>query len=162
MKYFISLGSNIGEREQNLAQAIMLLKKNGVNIIKKSSIYETSPVGNTEQPWFLNQVLEVQTDWEPRAFLRLVLAIEKRMGRTRTAHKGPRCMDIDILLAEDKIVDSADLNIPHPEMANRNFVLIPLKEIAFDAIHPVLEEKIGDLWRESKDTSAVRPFNQRK
>lgn len=158
MKYHIGLGSNIGEREKNLAQAIMLLKKNGVNIVKKSSIYETSPVGDTEQPWFLNQVLEVQTYLEPRAFLRLVLGIEKRMGRTRTTPKGPRCMDIDILLAENKIVQSEDLNIPHPEMANRNFVLVPLKEIAFDAIHPIPEEKIGDMWHRSKDRSIVRPY----
>ena len=158
MKYHISLGSNIGEREKNLAQAVMLLKKSGVNIVKKSSIYETSPVGETEQPWFLNQVLEVQSDSEPTEFLRLVLEIERGMGRTRTTPKGPRCLDIDILLAEDKIVQSADLCIPHPEMANRNFVLVPLKEIAFDAIHPVFKEKIGDLWLKSKDRSTVKPY----
>jgi 2-amino-4-hydroxy-6-hydroxymethyldihydropteridine diphosphokinase len=158
MKYHIGLGSNIGEREENLAQAIELLKKNGVNILKKSSIYETSPVGNKEQPWFLNQVLEVQSDSDPKALLRLVLGIEKKMGRTRKTPKGPRCMDIDILLAEDEIVQSPDLSIPHPEMANRNFVLVPLKEIAYDTIHPVLKEKIGDLWLNSKDRSIVRPY----
>ena len=158
MNYFISLGSNIGEREKNLARAIELLQKSGVNILKESSIYETSPVGHTEQPWFLNQVLEVYADSDPEAFLRLVLGIERRMGRTRKTPKGPRCMDIDILLAEDKIVQSSDLCIPHPEMANRNFVLVPLKEIAYDAIHPVLKEKIGDLWLKSKDRSTVRPY----
>jgi len=158
MKYHISLGSNIGKRETNLAQAIMLLKKNGVNIAKKSSIYETFPVGDTEQPWFLNQVLEVQTESEPRAFLRLAKGIEKKMGRTCTTPKGPRCIDIDILLAENKIVQSEDLNIPHPEMANRNFVLVPLEEIAGDAIHPIRKEKIGVLWRKSKDRSIVRPY----
>jgi len=136
----------------------MLLEKNGVKIIKKSSIYETAPVGNTEQPWFLNQVLEIQSDSNPKAFLRLALGIERSMGRTRQTPKGPRCIDIDILLAEDKIIQSQDLCIPHPEMANRNFVLVPLKEIAYDAIHPVLEEKIGDLWRRSKDRSVVRPY----
>ena len=160
MKYLISLGSNIGEREKNLAQAIMLLNINGVKILKKSSIYETSPVGNTEQPWFLNQVLEVQTDTEPRAFLQLVLGIETQMGRTRKVAKEPRCMDIDILLAEDKIVHSSDLHIPHPELPKRNFVLVPLKEIAFDTIHPELNKKIGDLWRRSKDPSAVKPFKR--
>lgn len=158
MKYHISLGSNIGERETNLAQAIALLKKNGVNIVKKSSIYETYPVGDQEQPWFLNQVLEVQTESEPRTFLRLVKNIEKKMGRTRSTPKGPRCIDIDILLAENKIVQSEDLNIPHPELANRNFVLVPFKEIAFDAIHPICKEKIGVLWRKSKDRSVVRPY----
>ncbi len=158
MKYHIGLGSNVGEREKNLSQAIELLQKNGVNILKKSSIYETSPVGNTEQPWFLNQVVEVHADSGPKAFLRLVLGIEKRMGRTRRTPKGPRCMDIDILLAEDEIIQSPDLCIPHPEMANRNFVLVPLKEIAYDVIHPVLKEKIGDLWLRSKDRSAVKPY----
>ena len=158
MKYFISLGSNIGEREKNLAQAIELLEKKGVKILKKSSIYETSPVGNKEQPWFLNQVLEVRSDSKPKTFLRLVLSIEKRMGRTRMVPRGPRCLDIDILLAEDKIVHSEVLTIPHPELANRNFVLLPLKEIAHDTIHPVLKETIGDLWLKSKDRSIVRSY----
>jgi len=158
MKYHISLGSNIGERESNLAQAITLLKKNGVNIVKKSSIYETSPVGDTEQPWFLNQVLEVQTESEPRTFLRLSKGIEKKMGRTCMIPKEPRCIDIDILLAENKIIQSEDLNLPHPEMANRNFVLVPLEEIAGDAIHPIRKEKIGVLWHKSKDRSIVRPY----
>jgi 2-amino-4-hydroxy-6-hydroxymethyldihydropteridine diphosphokinase len=162
MIYYISLGSNIGERRKNLAQAISLLKKRMVQIIKKSAIYETSPVGNTEQPWFLNQVLKVQIESEPSSFLQLVKEIEKKMGRTHTRAKGPRCIDIDILLAEDRVVRSLELNIPHPELANRNFVLVPLKEIAYDIIHPILEEKIGDLWRKSKDKSKVRPFDQRK
>ena len=103
MKYHISLGSNIGDREQNLEQAISLLEDKGVNILKKSSIYETSPVGDGEQPWFLNQVLEVQTESEPTEFLQLVLGIETQMGRTREVAKGPRCIDIDILLAGDMI-----------------------------------------------------------
>jgi len=162
MEYYISLGSNIGERRKNLAQAISLLKKGKVQIIKKSAVYETSPVGNIEQPWFLNQVLKVQIESEPSSFLQLVKEIEKKMGRTRTRSKGPRCIDIDILLAENRIVRSLELNIPHPELANRNFVLVPLKEIAYDIVHPLLEEKIGDLWRKSKDTSTVRPFDQKK
>jgi 2-amino-4-hydroxy-6-hydroxymethyldihydropteridine diphosphokinase len=160
MKYHICLGSNLGERKKNLARAIDLLRQNNVSIIKKSSIYETSPVGNTEQPWFLNQALEVQSETEPEAFLCLVQGIEKKMGRTHTTHKGPRCIDIDILLAEDRIIQTKKLIIPHPEMANRNFVLVPLKEIAFDAIHPGFKKKIGNLWRISKDSSFVRPFNQ--
>lgn len=158
MKYHIGLGSNIGDREQNLEQAIVLLKKKGVKILKKSSIYKTSPVGDMEQPWFLNQVLEVQFESEPRAFLQLILSIETEMGRVRTVAQGPRCIDIDILLAEDRIVHSADLHIPHPELVNRNFVLVPLKEIAFDAMHPELKKKIGDLWRMSKDLSSVKPI----
>lgn len=160
MKYHICLGSNIGERSKNLARAVVLLRQNGVSILRKSSIYETSPVGNKEQPWFLNQALEVQSETEPEAFLCLVQGIEKKMGRIRSTLKGPRCIDIDILLAEDRIIQTKELIIPHPEMANRNFVLVPLKEIAFDTIHPELKEKIGNLWRMSKDSSVVRPFSQ--
>jgi 2-amino-4-hydroxy-6-hydroxymethyldihydropteridine diphosphokinase len=154
----MGLGSNVGERETNLLQAAVLLKKNGVNIIKKSSIYETSPVGNTRQPWFLNQVMEVQSDSGPRGLLQVILGIETSMGRARKTPLGPRCIDIDILLAEDKVVHSADLIIPHPELAKRNFVLVPLKEIAPDAVHPVFGKKIEDLWRRSKDRSIVRLY----
>jgi len=158
MIYHMGLGSNVGERETNLMQAAVLLKKNGVNIIKKSSIYETSPVGNTLQPWFLNQVMEVQSNFGPSDLLQVILGIEKSMGRTRTTPLGPRCVDIDILLAEDKVVHSADLIIPHPELAKRNFVLVPLKEIAPDVVHPVFGKKIEDLWRRSKDRSIVRLY----
>lgn len=156
MKYHIGLGSNIGERKKNLAQAIALLQENGIRIVARSSVYETSPVGEREQPWFLNQVIEVQTESDPRSLLRLVKRIEKQMGRTPAVPKGPRCIDIDILLAENRIVRTQSLTIPHPELANRNFVLFPLKEIAWDTVHPVLKEKIGDLWRKSKDRSIVR------
>jgi 2-amino-4-hydroxy-6-hydroxymethyldihydropteridine diphosphokinase len=158
MIYHLGLGSNIGEREANLLQAAVLLKKNRVDIIKKSSIYETSPVGNTRQPWFLNQVMEVQSDTGPRGLLQVILGIEKSMGRARTTHQGPRCIDIDILLAEGKVIHSADLMIPHPELAERNFVLVPLKEIAPDTVHPVSGKKIEDLWRRSKDRSIVRLY----
>jgi 2-amino-4-hydroxy-6-hydroxymethyldihydropteridine diphosphokinase len=156
MKYHIGLGSNVGEREKNLGQSVLLLKKNGVQIVRKSSIYETSPVGMTEQPWFLNQVLEIQTELEPEALLELVKKIEKHMGRASVPPKGPRCIDIDILLAENEIVDQGDLVIPHPEMAKRNFVLVPLNEIAHEVFHPVLRKKIGNLWQKSKDTSIVK------
>lgn len=156
MKYHIGLGSNIGERKNNLARALALLEENGIRVIKKSNIYETSPVGMLEQPWFLNQVIEVQTEADPQALLRVVKTIEKRMGRAPAAAKGPRCIDIDILLAENKIVRTARLNIPHPELAHRNFVLLPLKEIACETVHPVFKTKIGDLWRKSKDSSIVR------
>ncbi len=158
MKYYISLGSNIGKKEKNLERARNLLKKYGAQIINKSSIYQTSPVGDTKQPWFLNQVLEVRIESEPKSFLHLVKKIEKKMGRISTSLRGPRCIDIDILLAENSIVCSEELSIPHPELANRNFVLVPLKEIAFDRIHPVLKKKIGDLWRKSSDTSKVKLY----
>ena len=155
MKYYISLGSNIGERKKNLDQALSLLEKNKVKIVKESSLYETSPVGTKEQPWFLNQVLEIQTELEPTAFLRMVQEIEKKIGRIHTVPKGPRCIDIDIILAENRIVRTLKLIIPHSEMTKRNFVLVPLKEIACEAVHPVLNKKIGDLLQKSKDESIV-------
>jgi 2-amino-4-hydroxy-6-hydroxymethyldihydropteridine diphosphokinase len=158
MKYFIGLGSNIGAREKNLEQARLCLVKAGVNIMKESSVYETEPVGNKRQPWFLNQVLNIETGMEPAALLRKVKAIEKKMGRIHVSPKGPRCIDIDILLAEDRIVNSADLVLPHPELANRNFVLTPLIEIAADTIHPVFKKSIDDLCQRSTDRSIVRLF----
>jgi 2-amino-4-hydroxy-6-hydroxymethyldihydropteridine diphosphokinase len=158
MKYHIGLGSNIGERETNLLRAIALLEKRGIKIVKKSSIYETFPVGYAEQPWFLNQVLEVQSGLEPQELLRVILSIEKKMGRSRSSPNAPRCIDIDILLAGDRIIKSARLNIPHPELGNRNFVLVPLKEIAFDVIHPVFGKRMGELWHRSEDRSAVRLY----
>jgi 2-amino-4-hydroxy-6-hydroxymethyldihydropteridine diphosphokinase len=158
MKYHIGLGSNIGERKKNLDQSVLLLKKNGVQIVRESSIYETSPVGMEEQPWFLNQVLEIQTELEPEALLELAKKIEERMGRKSAPPAGPRCIDIDILLAEDKIVHLPGLIIPHPEMARRNFVLVPLKEIAPKTVHPVLQEKIEDIWQNNSDTSIVKLY----
>ncbi len=156
MKYHIGLGSNVGKRKKNLEKAISLLKKSGVQIIKKSAVYETSPVGETGQSWFLNQVLEVQTESEPKSLLCLAKEIERRMGRIPTSPKGPRCIDIDILLAEKLILFSEELKIPHPQLIYRNFVLVPLNEIAQDILHPVLNEKIGDLWKKSNDPSIVR------
>lgn len=158
MKYHLSLGSNIGERESLLLQAVSLLENKGVDIDKKSAIYETAPVGNTDQPWFLNQILEIRTDFHPKKLLRVVMGIEKSMGRIRTSFHGPRRIDIDILLAEDKIIRSEDLIIPHPELANRNFVLVALNEIAPEAVHPVLGKKIKVLCQESNDTSVVKLY----
>lgn len=158
MTYFLCLGSNIGDRKKNLAQAISLMKKNAVQIIKRSAIYETSPIGIVEQPWFLNQVLQIQTVLEPRPLLLLLKKVEKKIGRTTGFPKGPRCIDIDILLAESRIVRSKVLIVPHPELANRNFVLLPLSEIAGDFRHPVLKETIEDLRRKSKDKSVVRLY----
>lgn len=158
MRYFISLGSNIGDKRKNLSDAVLHLVKNRIKILKKSSLYETSPVGFTEQPWFLNQVLEVETELLPEFFLLVAKGIEKKMGRRSTTAKGPRCIDIDILLAEDKIIQTSRLQIPHPELINRKFVLTPLMEIAPKIIHPLLHRKIEDLWKECRDSSAVHLF----
>jgi 2-amino-4-hydroxy-6-hydroxymethyldihydropteridine diphosphokinase len=160
MKYFISLGSNLGDRRKNLAQAVSLLQKNDIRILKASSVYEASPVGFTSQPWFLNQVIEIETNMQPESFLIMAKKIEKSMGRKRTIQKGPRCIDIDILLVENRVIQTKKVQIPHPELEKRKFVLTPLREISPETIHPVLEEKIEDLWRKCQDTSSVVFFKK--
>jgi 2-amino-4-hydroxy-6-hydroxymethyldihydropteridine diphosphokinase len=155
MIYLLSLGSNIGDRKRNLARARRLLEKNGVAVLKASSVYRTEPVDVREQPWFDNQVLKVLTGRRPHELLALAKSIEAALGRVATVKKGPRTIDIDILLAEDTILETPELTIPHPRMAARNFVLIPLCEIAPRAFHPVLRKTIKELAASSRDSSAV-------
>jgi 2-amino-4-hydroxy-6-hydroxymethyldihydropteridine diphosphokinase len=167
MTYFLSLGSNISQRKWNLARARRSLEKAGVEILRMSSIYQSEPVDVRDQPWFLNQVLKVRSNLGPQELLDLAKSIERKMGRVPAANKGPRTIDIDILLAEDTVIDTPGLTIPHPRLARRNFVLIPLKEIAPGAVHPVLRKTIGELARESPDVSGVfkvksRPSRKRR
>jgi len=155
MTYFLSLGSNLGRRRRNLALARLSLEKAGVTILRASSIYMTEPVDVPDQPWFLNQVLKVRTKLSPQELLDLAKSIEKKMKRIPTVDRGPRSIDIDILLAGDTVMDTPGLTIPHPRLARRNFVLVPLKEIAPRTVHPVLKKTFSRLARESRDTSAV-------
>jgi 2-amino-4-hydroxy-6-hydroxymethyldihydropteridine diphosphokinase len=153
--YFLGLGSNLGDRKRNLSRARRLLETNGVEVLKASSVYRTEPVDVRDQPWFLNQVLEVRAKLGPQELLDLAKFIESRMKRVPTVPKGPRTIDIDILLAEDTVIDTPGLTIPHPRLARRNFVLIPLNEIAPRTVHPVLRKTVRELARESPDSSAV-------
>jgi len=162
MRYFICLGSNLGNRRKNLVRAVSFLKKSRVKIIKASSLYETFPVGFIAQPWFLNRVLEIDTDMQPESLLLLVKSIENRMRRKQTIQNGPRCIDIDILLAEDRIVQTEKLQIPHPELDKRNFVLFPLREISPNTVHPVIHKNIEELCRICQDTSAVLLSDEEK
>jgi 2-amino-4-hydroxy-6-hydroxymethyldihydropteridine diphosphokinase len=155
MIYFIGLGSNIGLPRRNLVRARRLLEKAGVVTLRASSIYHTEPVGFPDQPWFLNQVLKVRTGLKPQDLLDLAKSIEKKMRRVPAANMGPRSIDIDLLLAENTVLDSPELTLPHPHLAVRNFVLVPLREIAPRAVHPVLKKTVGELARESPDASAV-------
>ncbi len=155
MTYHLSLGSNLGRPRSNLAKAARLLGRSGVEIIRASSVYRTEPVDRPDQPWFLNQVLEVRAALDPPPLLRLVLSIEAEMGRVRTGPKGPRTIDVDILLSGRLIVETADLTIPHPKMTKRNFVLVPLAEIAPEAVHPVLKMSIRELLQVCRDGSKV-------
>src|SRR5713226_2982439 len=137
MRAYLGLGSNQGDRVTLLNDALARLAGSGrVRVTKRSSLYETAPVGMTEQPGFLNLVAEVETDLDPQDLLELVLVVERSLGRVRTQRWGPRTVDIDILLYGDVRVDTPILAIPHPEMTRRRFVLEPLLEIAPDAALP--------------------------
>lgn len=162
MRYFLGLGSNLGNKRKNLAQALGLLAQDGVRILHASSLYRTQPVDHTEQPWFYNQVIEVSSCLDPYDLLRLIKGIEKRMGRKPTRPSGPRPIDIDILLAENWVIQTNRLVIPHPRMQRRNFVLVPFKEISPGTTHPVLKKKISELRKKSEDYSVVRKLGALK
>jgi 2-amino-4-hydroxy-6-hydroxymethyldihydropteridine diphosphokinase len=138
------LGSNVGDRQGNLRLAIDRLSALG-EVSAVSSFYETEPVEFTAQPWFLNCVVSLATTQPPRELLTALLAIEQSMGRRRTQLKGPRTIDLDILLYGDKVVHEAGLTIPHPALAERRFVLEPLIEIAPELVHPVLRKTMQQL-----------------
>jgi len=135
----------VGDREANLRAAIEKLAAPDLRILHVSPIYETEPVDFTEQPWFLNCAAAVETNKTPQQVLAGIIALEEEMGRRRMQKKGPRAIDVDILLFEDAVVDSPELSIPHPAMQERRFVLEPLGEIAPDAVHPVLKKTIREL-----------------
>ncbi|MBV8898371.1 MAG: 2-amino-4-hydroxy-6-hydroxymethyldihydropteridine diphosphokinase [Acidobacteriaceae bacterium] len=142
---FLSLGSNLGDREQHLETALAELEAAGVHIAGRSSIYETEPQEFRAQPWFLNMVIEVETKLFPMQLLGRILKIEKEIGRKRVQPKGPRVIDIDILLFGDFVVATPELTIPHPAMAQRRFVLEPLAELAPDFRHPVNRRTVREL-----------------
>ena len=160
MRYFLSLGSNLGDKEKNLTLALFSLEKEGVEILKMSSLYETQPVDFPSQPWFYNQLVEVRTKANPEALLDLVKKIEQKMGRKRGQKKRPRIIDIDIILAEDSVIRKKELKIPHPRMEKRNFVLLPFVEISPDTVHPVFNEDMKTLWKKSDDRSIVKQIKR--
>ncbi|MGB7731517.1 MAG: 2-amino-4-hydroxy-6-hydroxymethyldihydropteridine diphosphokinase [Candidatus Acidiferrum sp.] len=142
---YLALGSNIGDREKNLREAIHLLRESALQITKISSIYETEPVDYLEQPWFLNAVLEAQTNLPAAELLATLRNIESQMGSKKAFAKGPRLIDLDILLYDDATIDTPDLQIPHPRMLQRNFVLVPLAEIAPTLRHPSWPASVSEL-----------------
>lgn len=155
MVYFLGLGGNVGRRAANLSRARRMLEKGGVAVVRASPVYETEPVGLAGQPAFLNQVLEVRSDLDPPALLRLAKSIETALKRTPAVPNGPRTIDIDILLAGDLVSAGPDLVVPHPRMHLRNFVLVPLEDIAPDLRHPVLGRTVRELRAACPDRSRV-------
>ncbi len=159
MSIFIALGSNLGDKENNMKEALQRLAQKGVTICKVSDFLETSPYGVTDQPVFLNAVAEVKTDNSPTELLRVLLQIEREMGRKRIRHWGERNIDLDLLMYDDQIINLPDLQVPHPDMQNRDFVLCPLAQIAPHAVHPVLRKTAGQLWKELQDRGKSEKMN---
>ena len=149
------IGGNLGDRKENLLTAISLINEQCGPLTRSSSVYETEAWGKTDQPSFLNLALEISTPLNARQLMRKILKIEKEMGRVRKEKLGPRIIDIDILLYENEIHDLRFLKIPHPEMHNRRFVLVPLAEIDPTLQHPVLKKSIAELIEECPDNLEV-------
>lgn len=142
---YIALGSNLGDKEANLRQALKLLTEQGITIKRVSKFFVTEPYGVIDQPAFLNGACCIETALPPLNLLETLLAVENKMGRVRLRHWGERNIDLDLLLYENVIMDTEKLRLPHPDMQNRDFVLLPLEEIAPELEHPVLHKTIAKL-----------------
>lgn len=153
---YIALGTNIGEREENLRAALHHLPDVGVHIRRVSSVYETEPLDYLDQDWFLNAALEGATELDALDLLRALRLIESRMGSHKTIPKGPRLIDLDILLYGNETLDTPELQVPHPRMLERRFVLVPLVEIAPTLRHPTWPAGVTQLLATARDRSAVR------
>jgi 2-amino-4-hydroxy-6-hydroxymethyldihydropteridine diphosphokinase len=153
--YYLSLGSNIGDREAHLRDAIARLRALG-SIVSISSFYETEPVEVTDQAWFLNCAVGLESNTAPERLMAAILEIEQEMGRQRVQRKGPRSIDIDILLQGDTVIDTPALKMPHPAMQQRRFVLEPLAEIAPNIVHPRFQNTIQELLNALPKGQTVR------
>jgi 2-amino-4-hydroxy-6-hydroxymethyldihydropteridine diphosphokinase len=153
---YLALGSNVGNREENLREAQQRLRQLGLTVQRASSIYETAPVDYLDQAWFLNSVLAAETDLPPHELLRRMREIESAMGSKKPFAKGPRLIDVDILLYGDESIATTDLQVPHARMLERLFVLVPLAEIAPTYRHPSWHGTVAELLQKTPDRSEVR------
>jgi len=142
---YIGIGSNIGNRQENCREAIRQMGRRGVNVVKESSMIETEPWGVTEQPRFINMAVEAETGLAPENLFTALKDTEAAMGRTDAVRWGPRVIDLDIFFYDDMVLDTPELKIPHPYLHERDFVLIPLAEIAPEKIHPVFKKSVREL-----------------
>jgi 2-amino-4-hydroxy-6-hydroxymethyldihydropteridine diphosphokinase len=153
-KIYLSIGSNLGDRREHLREAIGRLGAEEIRVLRESSIYETEPRDVRDQPWFLNQVVEAETDLFPRQLLARLQKIEREMGRKRGVAKGPRVIDLDIVLFANSIVQTPELVIPHPRMRERRFVLEPLAELSPDLPHPRTRRTVREMLEDVMDQTA--------
>ena len=156
---YLSLGTNLGNRQLNLNKSMELIEMKVGKIIKQSSVYQTKAWGVKDQPDFLNMVLEVETKFSPQFVLTTILSIETEMGRIRERKWYTRLIDIDLLFYEDLIIKESNLIVPHPYLQDRNFVLAPLMEIAPSLVHPVIKKTIEQLVEECRDTLVVEKID---
>ncbi|MBO8153457.1 2-amino-4-hydroxy-6-hydroxymethyldihydropteridine diphosphokinase [Thermovirga sp.] len=152
----ISMGSNLGNRLSSLRKAILLLKKEGFNIIKTSDVFETPPFGVTNQPRFLNACLLMDTEINPADLLEKLKKIENEVGRIQRFRWGPREIDLDIIFYDEKVIDGPSLKVPHPHMHERPFVLIPLKQISPQWVHPILKKTVEQMAEDLHECDILR------
>lgn len=160
---FIGLGSNLGKREDSIERAIAALAQTPCLFVRRwSELYESEPVGIPNQPWFVNAVVEIETDLSPYELLAVCKQIERSLGRRERVRYGPREIDLDILLYDDMIVNEPDLQIPHAQLHRRRFVLVPLAEIAPRAVHPILHQTVAQLLQRLDDPKEVKPLRSQR
>jgi 2-amino-4-hydroxy-6-hydroxymethyldihydropteridine diphosphokinase len=156
---YIALGSNLGDRAAHIARAQEEMAAAGIHVLRASSLYVTEPVDAPPQPWFLNAVVEAETELMPRQLLRAIAGIERDLGRRRMVARGPRTVDLDILLYGSSVIRTPELEVPHPRLPYRRFVLVPLVELAPALRHPVLRKSMAELLAEAPDSGQVRRWH---
>lgn len=155
---YLLLGSNMGNSKTQLVKAVRNIEKKIGSLTRLSTLYSTAAWGNTRQPDFLNQVIIVETELTASQTMQIILQIEKQMGRVRTVKNAPRIIDIDILFFNKEIIDQKQLIVPHPQIQNRRFVLVPLNQLSPNLLHPVLKKSVHQLLIHCPDTLNVKKF----